>query len=217
MTLCTHRRCLVLLGVAMGSVVGCQRDDQPADVRVVTVWAHQGRELENAAMRGIVAAFNDAHHAEDLRAEIHFFPDRQYADKVSIASATGRLPDLLDIDGPYVGPWAAEGLLQPIDDLITEPLREDFLPSVLAQGTFGGRLYSLGAFESALVVYYNRDIIERAGLSPPERHAEAWTWEEFTAALRRASTHAKIPLSLHMDDPGDEWITYAFSPLIWSS
>ncbi|MBN1513603.1 MAG: sugar ABC transporter substrate-binding protein, partial [Phycisphaerae bacterium] len=135
----------------------------------------------------------------------------------SIASATRRLPDVLEIDGPLVGPWAAEGLLRPLDAYVTSELRADFLPSILTQGTFNEKLYSLGAFDSALVVYFNRDLMEKAGLHPPESVADAWNWETFVEALRRVRPHATVPLSLHMDEQGTEWFTYAFSPLIWSN
>lgn len=203
--------------VLVSTIAQCNRQSGSTGGRVVTVWAHHGQERENAAMRRIAEAFNERHRDQQIRIDISFFPDRQYADKVSIASASASLPDVLDIDGPYVGPWAAEGVLQPIGDLVSEKLRTDMLPSLLEQGTYDGKLYALGAFESALVVYYNRDIIEEAGLRPPSRLADAWTWTEFVEALTRVKPHVTIPLSLHMDDHSDEWVTYAFSPLIWSN
>ncbi|MDY7107304.1 MAG: sugar ABC transporter substrate-binding protein [Planctomycetota bacterium] len=212
--------------VLLAALVGCDgatdraaehEPDAAGEARLIELWAHQGQERENAAMRGIIDAFNAAHTGDDLRAEITFFPDRQYADKVSIASASGTLPDVIDIDGPYVGPWAAEGILRPIDALIDDELRADMLDSLIEQGTYEGDLYALGAFDSALVVYYNRDMIERAGLEPPAVVEEAWSWDEFMAALEAVKPHAAIPLSLHMDDQSDEWLTYAFSPLIWSN
>lgn len=212
--------------ILLAALFGCNGSSEQVEdggrsaahgARIIEIWAHQGQERENAAMRGIIAAFNAAHAGDDLRADITFFPDRQYADKVSIASASGTLPDVLDIDGPCVGPWAAEGILEPIDDLVDDELRGDMLDSLVEQGTFKGRLYALGAFDSALVVYYNRDIIEQADLDPPATIEDAWTWDEFIAALEKVKPHATIPLSLHMDDQSDEWLTYAFSPLIWSN
>lgn len=204
---------LLLVG---GLLIGCDRaaDDGTA---VVTVWAHQGRESENAALRGIIDAFNAAHAADRLRAEVTFFPDKAYGQKVQATAISGRLPDLLDIDGPYVGPWAAAGLLRPIDDLVTPELRSDLLPSLVAQGTYQDQLYALGAFESALVVYFNRDILAAAGVTPPQTLAEAWSWNDFSAALEQVQPHAQVPLALHLDDQSDEWLTYAFSPLLWSA
>ena len=156
------------VAVAVWATAHCRRASQEADTQVITEWAHHGREAENLAMRRIIDAFNDAHRGSGLRAEITFFPDRQYADKVSIASASGSLPDVLDVDGPYVGPWAAEGLLQPIDNLVGPELRDDMLPSLVQQGTYRGRLYTLGAFDSALVVYYNHDMVDKTNVVPPE-------------------------------------------------
>ncbi|MGD8451456.1 MAG: sugar ABC transporter substrate-binding protein [Phycisphaerae bacterium] len=197
--------------------VGCDRKPADGEVRVVRLWAHQGQEKENAAMRAIADAFNAEHAAQKLRVEITFYPDRQYADKVSIAAFSKTLPDVLDVDGPYVGPWAAEGILQPLDELIDETLRADLLSSLIEQGTYADHLYAVGAFDSALVVYYNADVIERAGLHPPEHVAEAWTWDEFVQALEQVKPLATVPLSLHMDDASSEWFTYAFSPLLWSN
>ncbi len=209
--------CVMLWTAAGLAWPGCSREEAAGGARVVTIWAHQGRERENAAMRAVIGSFNAAHRDENLRARIEFFPDRQYADKVSIASASSTLPDVLDIDGPYVGPWAAGGLLTPLDSWVDASMRADFLASILEQGTYEGKLYALGAFDSALVVYYNRDVVERAGVSPPERVAEAWTWAEFVDALRRVKPHVAVAVSLHMDEQSDEWLTYAFSPLVWSN
>ncbi len=207
-----------VLALAVAFAAGCERS-QPAGPQAqrITIWSHQGQQREHAALRRIIAAFNEAHRAEGLRAEITFFPDRDYADRVSIAAAGGTLPDVLDIDGPYVGPWAAEGLLRPLDAFVSDELRADLLGSLIAQGTYRGRLYALGAFESALVVYYNRAMVEKAGLKPPQHPQDAWDFDAFVQALHKVRPYCKIPLSLHMDDASDEWFTYAFSPLIWSA
>ncbi len=210
----------VLGGLAiLPSVIGCESQQEPTarNVTVITVWAHHGRAAEYEAMQRIVANFNAAHADQQLKIEIDFFPDRQYPDKVSIAAFSNALPDVVDIDGPYVGPWAAEGILIPLDDHLSADLRADLLPSLIEQGTFHDQLYALGAFDSALVVYYNRNIIAAADLNPPEHVADAWTWDQFVAALEQVKPHATVPLSLHMDDQSDEWFTYAFSPLIWSN
>lgn len=209
-----------VLAVGVGAAYGCRetrRAGSDARPGVLTVWAHHGQPDEQAAMAEIVAAFNEAHAGSGPHIVIEFYPDRQYADKVSIASATGRLPDVLEVDGPYVGPWAAEGLLQPLDAYVDDELRRDLLPTIIEQGTYEEQLFALGAFDSALVVYYNREIIERAKLSPPQRVEDAWDWETFVAALHAVRPHVALPLSLHLDEPGDEWMTYAFAPLIWSN
>lgn len=209
--------CVGLLGVWLLTVAGCEQSATPTGTTVITIWAHQGQAREHAAMQQIVADFNAAHADERLQVQITFFPDRAYAQKVQAASFTGELPDILDIDGPYVGPWAAEKTLTPIGELIPAEVRADLLPTLIEQGTYEGQLYAVGAFESALVVYYNRTIIAQAGLKPPDTVEAAWSWDEFIAALEAVKPYTKLPLALHMDDESDEWFTYAFAPLIWSA
>jgi ABC-type glycerol-3-phosphate transport system substrate-binding protein len=78
-----------------------------------------------------------------------------------------------------------------------------------------GRLYALGAFDSAVVLYYDRELLAKAGVEP-EAGGEGWTWEEFMSACARLKAAGIEPVAMHMDDGADEWFTYAFSPVVWS-
>ena len=166
-------------------------------------------------MREIAAAFNAAHQAEGLQVELTFFPDFQYTEKLAIAAAARDLPDAFDLDGPLVARLAAAGLLVPLDPWFGPEERADFLPTLLAQGTIDGRLMALGAFESAVVLYYDRELLARAGVRPPDDGA-GWTWDEFLAACAQLQAAGLEPVALHFDDAADEWYTYAFSPVVWS-
>lgn len=185
------------------------------DARVVRVWSHQGQEAENRALRESAAAFNAAHADRGMRVELTFFPDFQYAEKLAIAAAARDLPDAFDLDGPLVARFAAAGLLAPLDPHFSREELDDFLPTILEQGTVDGKLFALGSFDSALVLYYDREMFARAGVEPPPG-GEAWTWSEFLAACEKLRAAGLAPLSLHMDESADEWFTYAFSPVVWS-
>lgn len=180
------------------------------------IWSHQGQESENEAMRGIVEAFNHQYRDQGIQAHIDFFPDYQYTEKLSIAAAGEDLPDVFDLDGPTVAQFADAGLLYPLETLIPDLPLEDFQPAILEQGTFNQKLYALGAYDSALVLYGDRERLEAAGVSLPPSQ-QAWTWNEFTEALKKLHTREEVAISLHMDISADEWFTYAFSPLIWSA
>lgn len=208
--------CLTACLLAFG---GCSRPAAPATdetaARVVRVWSHQGQESENRALREIAAAFNAAHADQNLRVELTFFPDFQYSEKLAIAAAARDLPDAFDLDGPLVARLAGAGLLAPLDTHFSPDELADFLPTVIEQGTVDGRLRALGAFDSATVLYYDRAMLARAGVSPPPAGV-AWTWDEFLAACSRLRDAGIEPLGMHMDESADEWFTYAFSPVVWS-
>lgn len=188
---------------------------ETAGARVIRVWCHQGQEAENRAMREIAAAFNAAHADRRIRVSLTFFPDFQYTEKIAIAAAAGDLPDAFDLDGPLVARLAAAGLLAPLDPWFKPAELADFLPTIIAQGTVDGRLYALGAFESAAVLYYDKALLASAGLAPPPA-GEAWSWEQFLAACAALRAAGIEPVALHMNETADEWFTYAFAPVVWS-
>ncbi len=162
-------------------------------------------------MRAIATAFNAAH--PDFHVEITFFPDFQYTEKLAIAAAAGDLPDAFDLDGPLVARYVDNELLLPLDPFFDQTDLADFLPTILRQGTVDRTLYALGAFDSAVVLYYDRALLAKAGVPPP---AEGWNWEEFLDACERLRSAGIEPLAMHMNESADEWFTYAFSPVIWS-
>jgi ABC-type glycerol-3-phosphate transport system substrate-binding protein len=179
------------------------------------VWGHQGQEAENRAVRGIAAAFNRAHASDGLRVELTFFPDFHYAEKLSIAAAARDMPDAFELDGPFVARFVDAGLLAPLAEFFSEPELADFLPSVITQGTIAGRLYALGAFESAAVLYYDRRLFEAAHVTAPP-FPQPFDWPGLLHACARLVKLGIEPLALHMNESADEWFTYAFSPVIWS-
>ena len=209
---------LSLAALALAFAAGGCREHSGAgaSAHVIRVWCHQGREVENQAMHDIVAAFNRAHAADGVRVEITFFPDFQYTEKIAIAAAAHDLPDAFDLDGPLVARFADAHLLVPLNRWFTAGDLADFLPTIRAQGTIDGKLYALGAFDSAVVLYYDRAMFARAGVTAPPAD-QAWTWSEFLAACAKLQAAGIRPVAMHMNETADEWFTYAFSPVIWSA
>lgn len=186
----------------------------PVQARTLRIWGHQGQEGENRAMREIVAAFNAAHASEGLSVEISFFPDFQYTEKIAIAAAAHDLPDAFEVDAPLIARYVDADLLAPLDRWFGPQDQADFLPTLNEQARIGGKLYSVAAFDSALVLYYDRAMLADAGVAPPP--AGGWTWDAFLAACAKLKAHGVEPVALHMNESADEWFTYAFTPVIWS-
>ncbi|HVU24647.1 MAG TPA: sugar ABC transporter substrate-binding protein, partial [Opitutus sp.] len=207
---------LAALALASGAAGGREQSAAGAPAPVIRVWCHQGQEAENRAMRAIAADFNRAHRAAGVRVALTFFPDFQYTEKIAIAAAAHDLPDAFDLDGPLVARFVDADLLVPLDRWFTPDELADFLPTIRAQGTIDGRLYALGAFDSAVVLYYDRAYFARAGVAPPP-DGRAWTWSEFLAACARLQAAGIRPVAMHMNETADEWFTYAFSPVVWSA
>lgn len=96
---------------------------------------------------------------------------------------SGDLPDVLTVDGPNIAAYAENGIIQPLAKL-TDEEKSVYLDSIIQQGTYNNKLYALGAMESSVGLYYNKDILAEAGVEVPDAD-HPWTWSEFTKVLKK--------------------------------
>ncbi len=190
--------------------------EEPAEAETVTIdiWFHSGKGEERDALNAQVEDFNAMQ--DEVQINAIQLPEGSYNDQVNSAALAGDLPCLLDFDGPNLYNYAWAGYLRPIDEYVSEELKNDFLPSIINQGTYAGKLYSLGTFDSGLGIWANRAYLEEAGVRIPEGLDDAWTFEEFNEALEalQALDQVEYAIDFKMNYGAGEWFTYGFSPIV---
>jgi multiple sugar transport system substrate-binding protein len=182
--------------------------------RAVTVWTHEhvnSREFEVLADAAV--KFNRRQRA--YRVELLSSLYRNHERWVQGAAINGTLPCLLEFDGPFLHEFVWSGYLQPLDRFASPQLRSDFLPSILAQGSHRGRLYSLGQYESGLALWGNRRYLTAAGVRIPTLDAP-WSLTEFEHALQKLQALSGIDYAIDMGahSASSEFNTYAYSPIL---
>ncbi|GIL13794.1 MAG: sugar-binding protein [Chloroflexota bacterium] len=181
----------------------------------IELFFHSGRGEERDALNAILVNFNESQ--SDYVAVAKELPEGSYTDAVNAAALATELPCLLDFDGPTLYSFAYRGYLIPIDQYVSDELKADILPSIIEQGTYNGKLYSLGVFESGLAIWGNKQYLETAGVRIPTIDTP-WTLDEFNAALEALSQveGVEYALDLKMNYGQGEWFTYGFSPILQS-
>jgi multiple sugar transport system substrate-binding protein len=218
---------LTLLVIVSTLVIACgapateappAEEEAPAEAEPVTikVWFHSGKGEERDVLDAQVEDFNAMQ--DEVIVEAVLLPEGSFNEQVSAAALAGDLPDLLDFDGPFLYNYAWAGHLMPLDDFVSQELKDDFLPSIIDQGTYGGKLYSLGTFDSGLAIWGNKAYLEAAGVRIPTSVEDAWTLEEFNAALEalQALDEVEYAIDFKMNYGQGEWYSYGFSPIIQS-
>jgi multiple sugar transport system substrate-binding protein len=165
-----------------------------------------------------VAEFNRSQRV--VQVKLITLPEGDYGREVATAAANGTLPDVLDFDGPNLYNYAWAGDLKPIDSCLTRRQRADLLPSIRQQGTYAGRTWGVGTFDSGLGLYVRRSILQRAGISIPTNPSQAWPVAQFThilARLRAIGYRQPLDLQINYDSKAPEWNTYGFAPAVWSA
>ncbi|WP_404785239.1 ABC transporter substrate-binding protein [Altericista sp. CCNU0014] len=180
------------------------------------LWVHAGQASERQVIAQQVKRFNASQKAPVI--QVTFIPEGAYNAQVQAASLSKDLPDILEFDGPFVYNYVWQQNLIPIDNLISKAVRQDLLPSIIQQGTYKGRLYSVATFDSGLGLYARRKQLNAAGIRIPAGNKDAWTIPEFDralAALAQKDSDRQV-LDLKLNYRG-EWFTYGFSPILQSA
>jgi multiple sugar transport system substrate-binding protein len=193
-------------------------EEAPMEAEAVTidVWFHSGKGEERDVLDAQVEDFNSSQDKVMINAVQ--LPEGSYNDQVNAAALAGDLPCLLDFDGPFLYNYAWSGYLAPLDDFVSAELKDDFLPSIINQGTYGGHLYSLGTFDSGLAIWGNKAYLEEAGVRIPTSIDDAWTKDEFVDALDKLQSldAVEYAIDFKMNYGAGEWFSYGFSPILQS-
>ena len=92
----------------------------------------------------------------------------------------GEAPDIYN-GGPFAG-FAADGLLYPADEVVSEDTYSDFQESFLANTEVDGTAYALPFIASARALFVNNALLEQAGVAAPPT-----TWDELLDAATKIS------------------------------
>jgi multiple sugar transport system substrate-binding protein len=202
----------VLLALGLSAAVAPMIMAQEATIKV---WHHSGQGGEREAMAATVKSFNDANNGVNV--ELVTLPEGSFNDQVNAAALADKLPCVLDFDGPNTYNYAWTGKLVPMDKYIDAETKANILPSIISQGTYNGKLYSLGQFDSGLAIWGNKALLSKAGVRIPTNIKTRWTRSEFDGALRKLKASGlAFPLDMKFNYGVGEWFTYGFSPILQS-
>lgn len=166
---------LAAMAVAGGSAARSAAARQSDDPVTLSLWLFEGEER---LLPALTEAFETAH--PHITLEITLIPEDQYVVKIDTALAAGSPPDigfLLDYR------WVQAGRVEPLDETFAASgLDIDQFNQAVMQGvcTVDGQRYCIGSFTGAVVLLYNREMFDAAGLEYPSA-TEPMTVDEYAA------------------------------------
>jgi len=152
----------------------------------------------------LVKKFNESQG--DVVAEAQF--QGAYAEvvqKIQAGLAAGSVPDLVLLDSPFVALFAKDDALVPLDKFASNKKTgvdlKDFIPGLLDDGYYKGKLYALPFMRSTPLLYFNRDMFAAAGL--PDRAPD--TWDEFRDFCRKMTKADQYGASFTLGTTTAHW------------
>lgn len=122
----------------------------------------------------------------------------EYRQKLEAGAAAGQLPAMTAVHGVFVAQLAARNVLKPFGPeamaVLGDDFGSDFPEELWSIGEYQGERYSIPLDVHPLIMFYNKDLFEQAGIELPG--TEPWTREQFEDALAKLEAINVIPLSI---------------------
>jgi multiple sugar transport system substrate-binding protein len=166
------------------------------------------RELIDAfqvAEPGVTVEFIETSDRDDLIA------------RLSTAFAGGAPPDLFLMNYRFYGQFAVKGVLeslQPYLDSSDVFHADEFYAQAMEAFQVDGEQICMPQNISSLVVYYNKDLFDEAGLSYPD---EGWTWADFLRMAKALTVDVDGDGVTDRYGVGMDPEVIRLAPFIWSS
>ncbi|CAN5409627.1 sugar ABC transporter substrate-binding protein [soil metagenome] len=162
-----------LVGVVTLALTGCgapAAESGPVTITYTNFISNNGNE-EN--LQTIVDAFQKEN--PDITVDVTTLPYADYGTAIQTDLAAGTESDVFDIEYSNYAQYQANGVLAPITVANPDAIKQSLLEAYAT----GGTQYALPSSFSDVVLYYNKDLFDAAGISYP---TSAWTWADEKAA-----------------------------------
>ncbi|MGH2637148.1 MAG: ABC transporter substrate-binding protein [Actinomycetota bacterium] len=137
--------------------------------------------------------------------------------RLSTAFSGGAPPDLFLMNYRFYGQFYAKDVLVPLQPYLdaSDVFRADeFYPQAMEAFQEDGQQICMPQNISSLVVYYNKDLFDEAGVSYPE---EGWTWGDFLTKAQALTMDADGDGVTEQYGVGMDPEIIRLAPFIWSS
>lgn len=163
---------------------------------------------DGVRMKSMIDAFNESHP------DIKITPTTlewgtPYYTKVQTSVATGQGPDIMTYHLSRYPLGLEQGVLSPITDeelASVELSKDDYPENLVEAATFEDQMYGVPFDIHALILYYNKDILQEAGLLGDDGMPTGIEGvDNFNAALATIAETGKLPLSIANSEQGTLW------------
>ena len=153
----------------------------------------------------VIPGFTSQLKQQGINATIKFQPsgvdDEQYKAKLALDLKAGTGPDIMTIDGIWVGEFADAGYLKPLDDVVGGNAVGGWdgwaqIPQTVQQNMqFDGKRYGIPSGTDGRVLFYNRTLFARAGL-PADWQPTSWA-DVVSAGQKLKAAGVPAPIQLN--------------------
>lgn len=169
----------------------------------LTFWTFQ--ELHKTFMDDAVAVWNKAHPGQPIVLKTDVYPYDEMHNKLLISLQSGvGAPDLADIEISKFAHYlkGKTPALVPLNDVV-QPVLDRCIKARFDNYAKDGKYYGIDYHVGATVMYYNRELLERANVTADQ----IVTWDDYVAAGKKVTAATGKPMTTV--EVTEHWTFYA--------
>lgn len=174
-----------VLGVLLvsGLVTGCGGEGKDEGTTTIKYATYSAGPDHLEDMDAMIAEFEKQN--PDIKVEVEVIGYDDYFTKLQTQASSKTLPDVFEMNYENFSTYASNGVLYDFTELAGKD--ESFSPDMLSGNSYeyfqkDGKLYGLAEKMSDVVLYYNKDLFDAAGLEYPQAD---WTWQDMLEAAQK--------------------------------
>lgn len=205
-------RALGLVGMTtvavVGGLLGCSTsgDDSSDSSSTYTIWDPYPQFDDGSDWVNLLSSCGDSAGVTVKRTG---YDTTDLTNKALLAAQQSNSPDVLIVDNPVVSTLAEAGVLTTTEETSTDTSAID--ANLLAAGQIEGETYGIPIGANTLALYYNKSILEAAGVDP----AKITDWASLTSALAAVTGSGKKGITFSAI--GTEEGSFQFLPWYWGA
>ncbi|MCP5265251.1 MAG: sugar ABC transporter substrate-binding protein [Burkholderiaceae bacterium] len=186
-------KAIALGGLLAAAVLGSQ-----ASAETLKLWTFlnpNGKNGREVALKQLIDRYQAANPSVKIQVEPQVWSE--LTKKFVLGANLGKAPDIVFTHGNNLRLLAESGAAADLDALIVKKWSaadaKDFLyDGLLQKARVNGKLMGVPVFPFATVLYYRKDLLEKAGKSA----ADLKTWDGFVAAMKAVGSETVSPMTI---------------------
>ena len=202
------QRMMILLAAAAVGPAGCShsKDQASAGGGTYNIWDPYPQFDDTTPW---VQLLNKCGAAAGVTIKRTGFDTSDLTNKALLAAQQHNSPDVLIVDNPVVSTLAEGGVLAATDETKIDTSAAQ--PNLLAAGQLGGKTYGIPIGANTLALYYNKPVLQAAGVDA----AAIKDWASLTEALAKLTAAGKKGITFSAI--GTEEGSFQFLPWYWGA
>lgn len=199
---------LVLVFVVCIVFSGCSNNKGSSNSSNNTTSVGEGTEIElwtfnelhGKYYESMVKKWNELHQDKKIKLVISVLPYDDLHNKLLVALQSGKgAPDISDIEiSKFANFLKGKPQLLPLNDVV-DPEKSNVVQSRLDIYSKDGKVYGIDFHVGASVIYYNKEILDKAGVNPDDIK----TWEDYKKAGKQVLEKTGVPMTTL--ETSDQW------------